>query len=62
MPHKRTRADAEARSAEHLARRGTPIVSGDHTPEAVLWSLEALRSVLPTLPLVWLRQALRRLK
>ena len=62
MPHKRARADALARDTEHFARRGSPLVTGDHTPEAVLWHLEALRAVLPSMPLVWLRQALRRLR
>ena len=62
MPHKRSRAEVEARDSERLARQSTPCLSGDRSPEVILWSLEALRAVLPSLPLAWLRQALRRLR
>ena len=62
MPHKRSRAELEARDSERLARQTVPCLTGDRSPEAILWSLEALRAVLPSLPLAWLRQALRRLR
>ena len=61
MPHKRSRADLEARGSEQRARVDAPCLV-DRSPEAILWLIESVRAALPSLPLPWLRQALRRLR
>ena len=63
MPHKRARVEGHlhAREVAHDVRR-LPVVIPDHSPEAALVSLEALRGVLLLLPREWLKQALLRLR
>ena len=65
MPHKRSRASHEARTAGvqvFVSVQGEPLPSVHPEPAAVLFSLETLRSALLTLNITWLKVAARRLR